>query len=564
MAAPPTDSPLPHPDRRAPPRAAAGVTALLLAGLLPSLAPSRATDDAAPPAAALAAPARNLVVIVIDTLRADRLSCYGYDKATTPRLDQLAARGLRFERAYSTAPWTLPSTASLLTGLQPEMHRGTHFFASLSPDCRLLAEQLAERGYESAAFVGNYFVQPLFGFARGFGSYDEGCMVDRGGINSDKISDAAIAWLDRRAASAPDGGDAAAAAPFLLYLHYFDPHYNYWEHEGFKFGGEDTERVFSGADIYALREQQKRFDDADRARLSALYDSEVAFTDHHVGRVLDHLTQRGHDDDTFVLVTADHGEALGEHGWIGHTIQLYEESIRIPLLLKGPGLAPAVLGPDPVQLDDVLEPLLRLAGGTAAGSFAAGAGARLDAGLRPDEALCCVDTVGIEQSDDVPAPKSATRFPWKLFVDVAADGSETYRLFKLDEPKGRKKKRLEDFPAQMRELLEARADDWAAQKKERERTQATLTRRRALVQGTWKLIVDLVSGERELYDLAADPHERQDLVDAQPERAAALAQRLAELCDVLAANALPDGPPLDPDAAAEHRKNIEKSGYAHK
>ena len=532
--------------------------AALLAGLLPPFAPLPAKDDA--PAAAIApaatAPAHNLVVIVIDTLRADRLSCYGYGKRTTPRLDQLAARGLRFERAYGTAPWTLPSTGSLLTGLQPEMHRGTHFFASLAPDCRLLAERVAERGYQSAAFVGNYFVQPLFGFARGFASYDEGCMVDRGGINSDRISDAAIAWLDRHA--------AAPTAPFLLYLHYFDPHYNYWEHDGFAFGGEDTERVFSGADIYALREQQKRFDEADRARLSALYDSEVAFTDHHVGRVFDHLTKLGRDQDTFVLVTADHGEALGEHGWIGHTIQLYEESIRIPLLLAGPGIAPAVHGPDPVQLDDVLEPLLRLAAGTKAESFAAGAGARVEAGLRPDEALCCVDTVGIEQSDDVPAPKSATRFPWKLFVDVAADGSETYRLFKQDEPKGKKKKRVEDFPAQMRELLDTRAADWAAQKKERERTQATLTRRRALVQGTWKLIVDLVSGESELYDLATDPQERRDLSGEQPERAAALAQRLTTLCDALAANALPDGPPLDSAAAAEHRKNIEKSGYAHK
>lgn len=512
---------------------------------------------------------RNLVVIVIDTLRADRLSCYGYGKPTTPRLDQLAARGLRFERAYGTAPWTLPSTASLLTGLQPEMHRGTHFFASLSPDCRLLAERLAERGYQSAAFVGNYFVQPLFGFARGFGQYDEGCMVDRGGVNSDKISDAAIAWLDQHAAApaardgAPTSAPATAPAPFLLYLHYFDPHYNYWEHDGFTFGGEDTERVFSGADIYALRDQQKRFDAADRARLAALYDSEVAFTDHHVGRVLDHLARLGRDDDTLVLVTADHGEALGEHGWIGHTIQLYEESVRIPLLLAGPGIAPGVRGPDPVQLDDVLEPLLRLAAGEPVDGFAAGAGARIEAGLRPDEALCCVETIGIEQSDDVPAPRSVTRFPWKLFVDAAADGSETYRLFKQDEPKGKRKKRIEDFPAQMRELLEARAADWAAQKKERERTAATQTRRRALVQGTWKLIVDLVNGELELYDLANDPHEQRDLATEQPERAATLRHRLAELCDALAANALKDGPPLDAAAAEAHRKNIEKSGYSH-
>ncbi|MSR46390.1 MAG: hypothetical protein EXS13_04910 [Planctomycetes bacterium] len=508
---------------------------------------------------------RNVVVVVIDTLRADRLSCYGYGRPTTPALDALAARGLRFERAYGTAPWTLPSTASLLTGLQPEMHRGTHFFASLSPDCQLLAERFAANGYATAAFVGNYFVQPLFGFERGFGQYDEGCMVDRGGINSDKISDAAIAWLDQHATASNVGASSAGtlAAPFLLYLHYFDPHYNYWEHDGFAFGGEDTERVFSGADIYALRDQQKRFDDADRARLSSLYDSEVAFTDHHVGRVLRRLNELGRDDDTFVLVTADHGEALGEHGWIGHTVQLYEESIRIPLLLAGPGIVPAIAGSDPVQLDDVIEPLLRLASGEAAQSFE-GAASRIAGGLRSDEALCCVDTVGIEQSDDVPAPKSATRFPWKLFVDVAKDGSETYRLFKQDEPKGKKKKRIEDFPIQMRELIAARADDWAAQKKERERTRKTLTRRRALIQGHWKAIVDLVSGEVELYDLKTDPHEAHDFADEQSERAAELKARIGQLCDRLAENALKDGPPLDPDAAALHQKRIESTGYSHR
>jgi arylsulfatase A-like enzyme len=511
-----------------------------------------------------AAPRRNLVVIVVDTLRADRLSCYGYAKPTTPRFDALAKRGLRFERAYGTAPWTLPSTASLLSGLQPEMHRGTHFFASLSPDCRLLAERLEGDGYATAAFVGNYFVQPLFGFERGFAQYDEGCMVDRGGVNSDKISDAAIAWLDQHAKGDGAKGDGAQPPkPFLLYLHYFDPHYNYWEHDGFTFGGEDTERVFSGADIYALRDQQKRFDVRDRERLSSLYDSEVAFTDHHVGRVLDHLAALGRDGDTCVLLTADHGEALGEHGWIGHTIQLYEESVRIPLIVAGPGIASAVAGPDPVQLDDVVEALLRITAGEPAGEWN-GAAARIDAGLKRDEALCCVDTVGIEQSGDVPPPKSVTRFPWKLFIDPAPGGGDDYRLFKQDEPKGKRKKRIEEHPAEMRMLLEARAEEWAAQKKERERTQATLTRRRALVQGTWKVIVDLVDDSVELYDLAADPGEKSDLADAQPERAAAMKARLTAVCDALAANALRDGPPLDAAAAEEHRKKIEATGYGNR
>ncbi len=502
-------------------------------------------------AAADAPRASNVVVVVIDTLRADRLGCYGYARPTSPTLDALAARGLCFEHAYATAPWTLPSTASLLTGLQPEMHRAVHFFASISPEARLLAEALAGEGYESAAFVGNYFVQPTFGFERGFTRYDEGCMVDRGGINSDKISDAAIAWLEQ-----------PREKPFLLYLHYFDPHYNYWEHEGFEFGGEDTARVFSGADIYALREQEPRFDAADRARLDALYDSEVAFTDHHVGRVFAKLAALGHADDTFIVVTADHGEALGDHGWIGHTIQLYEESIRIPLIVAGPGLAPARLSAQPVQVDDVLVPLLRLAAGEPAGEWSSAA-ARVAGGLRPDEALCCVETVGIDEPEEIAAPKSVTRHPWKLFIDVGADGSESYRLFKLDEPKGKRKKRLEDHPTQMRELLDARATDLAALKKERERTRETLTHRRALIQGRQKVIVDLVTGVVELYDLAADPLEKHDLAATEPDRAQAMKARLHEVVAALAAAALQEGAPLDDAQAAEHRRRIQASGYSH-
>ncbi len=521
----------------------------LLAALIGPAACAEAPFGEAPQAGA-----RNVVVIVIDTLRADRLSCYGYERKTTPQLDALAARGLRFERAYGTAPWTLPSTSSLLTGLQPEMHRALHFFASISPDARLLAESLHGAGYETAAFVGNYFVQPLFGFERGFDRFDQGCMVDRAGINSDQISDAAVKWLDQ-----------PHSKPFLLYLHYFDPHYNYWDHEGFTFGVADTDRVFSGADIFKLREQARHFDAADHQRLDALYDSEVAFTDHHVGRVLTKLHDLGHDQDTFVLVTADHGEGLADHGWIGHTIQLYEESIRVPLLLAGPGIAPAVRGELPVQLDDVLGPLLRLAKGeaegVALGDFSGASGA-IENGLHADEALVSVETVGIDEPEEVTAPKSVTRSPWKLFVDIAKDGGETYRLFKLDEPEGKRKKKIEDHPVQMRMLLEARAADFAALKKERDRSKETLTRRRALIQGDWKLILDLVSGDVELYDLRHDAHEQHDLSTDQPDRVAALKARLHVVVDALAANALRDGTPIDGEAAEEHQRRIKASGYA--
>src|SRR5262245_46364433 len=332
-----------------------------------------------------------------------------------------------------------------MSGLQPDVHQATGFLATLPPDARLLAQELAGRGYDTAAFIGNYFVQPLFGFDRGFASYNGDCMVDRAGVNSDKISDAAVAWLKQ-----------PHEKPFFLYLHYFDPHYNYWEHEGFAFGGEDTDRVFSGEDIYELRAASGALDAADRARLDALYDSEVAFTDHHVGRVLKQLDELDLAKSTYVVATADHGEALDEHGWIGHTIQLYEESVRIPLIVAGPGIAPEVRGGDPIQLDDVFTPLLALAGGAKDVTFGSAAGS-LEHGLQPDEALLSVQTTGLDEPGEARPRRIVTRGSWRLFVDREDDGGETYRLFKMDEPKGKRRKRVEEHPAELKLLLDERA-----------------------------------------------------------------------------------------------------------
>ncbi len=509
---------------------------------------------AAGPLAAPPAPsdACNVVLICIDTLRADRLSCNGYGRRTTPEIDALAARGLRFARAYGTAPWTLPSTSSLLCGLQPEVHRATSFLSTLSPDARLLAEALADDGFETAAIVGNYFVTPLFGFARGFSTFNGDCMADRAAINSDKVSDRAIAWLEQ-----------PHPRPFLLYLHYFDPHYNYWEHDGFKFGGEDTDRVFSGEDIYELRDHLRELDGEDRARLDSLYDSEVAFTDHHVGRVLRALDERKLAEKTFVVVTADHGEALGEHDWIGHTRQLYDESVRVPLVIAGPGLAPAVIDGDPVQLDDLFSPLLQLARGEGApGSAAWSSGASaLDRGLQPDEALVSVQTAGLDEPGEARPRRFLTHGPWKLFIARDDSGAEAYRLFKSDEPKGKRRKRPEDHPAEMKLLLEQRRADLEQRERELARNRATLTRRRALVKGSWKLIVDEVSGTAELYDLESDPAERRDLAQEQPERRDELRRRLDEIVAVLSAAALRDGAAISSEVADEERRRIEALGY---
>jgi arylsulfatase A-like enzyme len=527
---------------------AIALAAALVVLLVVRCGPTAVREGSAPKAAAaVAAPnAPNVLFVCIDTLRADRLGCYGYARKTSPNLDRLAARGVRFERAYATAPWTLPATTSLMTGLLPELHRATNFSSPVSPDAELLAQRLAAAGYETAAFVGNYFVQPIFGLARGFAAYNGDCTVDRTGVNSDKISDRAIEWL-----AAPH------AQPFFLYLHYFDPHYNYIEHDGFTFGGEDTDKVFSGADIFELRDALKHFTEQDKARLDSLYDSEVAFTDHHLGRVLAKLDELKLTDRTVVVATADHGEALGEHSWIGHTIQLYEESLRVPLILAGPGIAPAVVPAAKLRSGDEVEGDLLARLGLPVPPSERG---RLGEGM----ALAAVETVGVDEPTEIKRLRILKKENWKLFVDRDDQGGDSYRLFKLDEPKGQRKKNVADHPEVLKDLLATREQIYDGRIKERERHAKAQTRRRALIEGRFKLIVDEVAGDVELYDLEKDPHELNDLSQESKELAAGMKSRLDALLADLRGRGRRDAEPISGDALEAHRKHLEASGYSNK
>jgi arylsulfatase A-like enzyme/Tfp pilus assembly protein PilF len=245
----------------------------------------------------------SLLLVTIDTLRADRVGAYGYAEPTTPVLDALAARGVRFEQAQSAAPLTGPSHATILTGHYPPVHgvRDNARFA-LSERTRTLAELLRDRGYETAAFVAAYPLAGAFGFARGFASFDEGlhASASAGGVaqrSGDEVADAAGAWLRAR-----------TGRPFFAWMHLFDPHEPYQPPSPFR------ERFASG------------------------YDGEVAFADAQLGRVLDALRDSGRLERTLVAVLSDHGEGLGEHGETTHGLLLYESTLRVPLVLAGPGV----------------------------------------------------------------------------------------------------------------------------------------------------------------------------------------------------------------------------------
>jgi arylsulfatase A-like enzyme/Flp pilus assembly protein TadD len=272
-------------------------------------------------------PAR-FVLVTIDTLRADRVGCYGSADAVTPTLDALAARGVRFETAISPAPITLPAHASLLTALDPPEHgvRGNGHYR-LREELPTLGERFEAGGFETAAFVSAFVLDRRFGLARGFAHYDDrvGLQDLDEGVASrpaDQTVDAALAWLRE------------APERFFLWIHLYDPHQPYAAPEAW------------------------------RARLLGRpYEAEIAFADAELGRLLAALDARFGPAGHVVVVTADHGESLGEHGEPTHSFTLYEATQRVPLLMAGPGLpAGRVVEAGPVRLADVAPSLLELAG----------------------------------------------------------------------------------------------------------------------------------------------------------------------------------------------------------
>ena len=269
-----------------------------------------------------------IILISIDTLRADRLPAYGYEGVATPAIDRLAAEGVLFERAYSHSPQTLPAHASMFTGKLPVDHgvRDNLGFA-LGADQPLLPDLLAPLGYRSAAFVSSYVLRKEVGLARGFETYD-----DRLPAASPEMS---IAQVQRDGAesleAAEDWLDTSADTRFFLFLHLYEPHTPY----------EPPERF-------------ARYDP---------YDGEIAYADEITGRLLDSLRTRGLYDDALIILLSDHGEGLGDHGELEHGIFLYDETIRVPLIMKLPGSREAGRRvAAPVQHVDLLPTLLDLTG----------------------------------------------------------------------------------------------------------------------------------------------------------------------------------------------------------
>ncbi len=265
----------------------------------------------------------HVIWISIDTLRADHLSVYGYERPTSPNLEALAADGIVVEQFISHSPWTLPTHAAMFSGLEPAQHGVTTQDRKFSPTTPLFPEILKERGYRNGAVATSLFLSPTFGYAAGFDKYEMNIE-----FNAETATNRAMSWL------------FASKKPSFLFLHLFDPHFPYAAPEPFL-------GRFGKIDKLIMRMQRRNFfefmrfvSDGSTERISnviARYDEEILFADHAVGMLIRGLKERGLYDRAWIIVVSDHGEEFLDHGSMGHSTTMYEEMMKIPLIIKAPG-----------------------------------------------------------------------------------------------------------------------------------------------------------------------------------------------------------------------------------
>lgn len=396
-------------------------------------------------------PPPSLVIVVVDTLRADHLGTYGYRvHATSPNLDARAPSAAVFERAFSTAPWTLPAFGSLLTGRLPSRHQAGRIigeeidfegddlhdivehagkaFYQLDASLPTLASILRESGYDTGAIINNAFLSPEFGLTRGFDTYDYDAAHPA--HPAEAVTDRALEWLRKREVE-------GEGAPFVLLVHYLDPHMPYSAPEPFlgRFAAayNDDRLELPIADMSRLRTPIRNRDEGWQRYMAleqALYDEEIAYTDAQVERLFAALDERGFLDDGYLVLTSDHGEEFYEHGRAEHGHTVFNELIRVPLLMWGPQVRPGRYAL-PVSLLDVMPTLLQAAGVTPSDELEGmslwpalreGPATRVASAIRFDRPLVAE---GILYGDE---KKALLRWPWKVLADIEDAAELLYNL----------------------------------------------------------------------------------------------------------------------------------------
>ena len=325
----------------------------------------------------------DIILVSIDSLRADHVGCYGYERDTTPFLDQLAAEGVRFENAISTTSWTLPSHAAMFTGLNDSVHGLVDNGLRLASAHLTLAELLQRRGYHTAGFFGGPYLHPAFGLGQGFDTYTS-CMTttpdeaddehirtsakrhiapSHTDVTGPRTRERVRAWAERFATSGREG-------PYFLFIHLWDVHYDFIPPEEYAtlfdpdYAGEIDGRLMSNPAI------RNGMDARDLEHVVALYDGEIRFTDEVLRGMFGDLEDLGLlDDDSLIVITADHGEEFFEHGKKGHNKSLYDEVVKVPLIVRPSASAGQPVHDargsvvvDQVQITDLMPTLAAAAG----------------------------------------------------------------------------------------------------------------------------------------------------------------------------------------------------------
>jgi len=438
----------------------------------------------------------NVVLVVFDTTRADHLSPYGYERATSPTLDALAAEGVLFETAYAPMGLTGPSHATLFTGRYPARHGVVRNGIALMGEATTLAERLADAGYRTAGFASTFVIEGKFGFDQGFTHYDDAFTDDEATMvreaweghalagafdrRADHTTDRAVTWLEAH---------RDVAQPFFLFVHYFDPHSPYDPPEA------HAEGFMEGVAAGGLAAQK------------AAYDGEIHFADAQLGRLVNALDRLDLRENTLLVVTADHGEGLMQRGYMLHGLSVYDEEVRVPLVLSWPEHVPkGKRVAEPVALADVAPTVLDLVGTN---------------GLPDPDGLSLAST--ITDADAVPPAERPIYLRRRHFDPGPVDAGFTRVL-----PDG----------TEERVMLQVAGEQFGMRS------------------GRWKYVVDLRSDRAALFDIARDPNELKTYVEFEPE----VVERLAPLLQNWIAGARA-GQPADPEFSEADRARLRALGY---
>jgi arylsulfatase A-like enzyme len=370
-----------------------------------------------PPPAPAAPAARNLVLISIDTLRADSLGAYGYPRPTSPLLDVVAAQGVVFEDATSTAPWTLPAHLSLLTGLYPSGHGVRTHRHRLPDDVPTLATVLAANGFDCAAFINAFFLGDRFGYARGFQPYRYLAESHARTGQTPKLVGGATDWASRR-----------RDRRFFLFVHLFDVHSDYKSKRSYEqmFTTPGTHRVDGDTvGIWMAIRGDFALTPDDLSHLKGLYDAGIRQLDDQLAPLFEFLQRNRALEHTLVVVTSDHGEEFQDHGGMMHGGTHYQELLHVPLILAGPGVPQGMRIAAPVSLVDVMPTALDLLGIPAPeGMDGRSLRPLWEGGADEDGRLLLAETGPME--DD--ALRSLRRGHLKLIVDSRTGARHLYDL----------------------------------------------------------------------------------------------------------------------------------------